>query len=137
MSDLMAEHADKNSAESYAQFLTLFRDSVVGVVGIGTVTHDAQGRPATGPGFSVGRTTHGDGQPRILAFADPETAAQAPGSQCNAGVPGQVLLKMAADNPACDGILVNSATRPISLVISKKTAQSAVGQGFGVSLPRP
>ena len=49
-------------------------------------------------------------------------ASQAPGSQCNAGVPGAVLLQMAAGDPDCEGILVNSATEPISLVISKATA---------------
>jgi hypothetical protein len=128
LSDLMNEHSDTRSPDSYAQFLTLFRDSVIGVVGLGTVTQDEQGRVATGPGFAVGRTTHGDERTRILAFADPETAAQAPGSQCNAGVPGHVLLRMAAEDPECDGILVNSATRRISLVISKTTAQSAMGR---------
>lgn len=98
------------------------------MVGLGTVTRDARGRAATGPGFAVGRTTHGDERARILAFADPETAAQAPGSPCNAGVPGHVLLQMAAEDPECEGILVNSATRQISLVISKTTAQSAMGR---------
>jgi hypothetical protein len=127
LSDLMVEHSDTSSSDSYSRFLTLFRDSVVGVVGLGTVTHDAQGLPVTGSGFAVGRTVHGDGRARILTFADPDTAARTPGSQCNAGVPGRVLLQMAAEDPDCEGILINCATRQISLVISKETAQSAVG----------
>ncbi|WP_203737469.1 hypothetical protein [Actinoplanes italicus] len=123
LSDLMAEHSDTSSPDSYARFLEMFRDSIVGVVGIGTVTHDAQGLPVTAPGFAVGRTTHGDGRHRILTFADPDVAAQRPNSQCNAGVPGRVLLQMAVEDPECEGILVNSATRQISLVIGKESAQ--------------
>lgn len=123
----MAEHVDTSGPGTYDRFLALFRDSVIGIVGIGTVTHDEQDQAVTGSGFAAGRTTHGDGKPRILAFADPDAASQAPGSQCNAGISGRVLLQMAAADPDCMGVLVNSATHPISLVISKATAESLVG----------
>ncbi|MEV4251303.1 hypothetical protein AB0J63_48950 [Streptosporangium canum] len=53
---------------------------------------------------------------------------QHPGSQCNVGVPGAVLLRMAAEDPSCDGILVNSATELISIIISRASA-SAIAQG--------
>jgi hypothetical protein len=39
-------------------------------------------------------------------------------------VSGAVVLQMAATDADCDGILVNSATEKVSLVISKSTAQS-------------
>jgi hypothetical protein len=123
LSDLMTEHTDTSSAETYNRFLTLFAESVVGIVGIGPAKHDAQGQSVTVAGFGAGRTTYGDGQARILAFADPDVASRTPGSQCTAGLPGEVLLQMAVADPDCTGILVNCATRPISLVINKQTAE--------------
>jgi len=126
LSDLMAEHADTKSPESYARFLALFRDSVVGIVAIGEVVEDAHGRSAAGDNLAAGRTTHGDGKPRLLAYADPEVATQRPDAQVNAGVSGQVLLRMAVGDPECVGILVNSATGPISLVISDAEAEALV-----------
>ena len=122
LSDLMAEHAETSSPQSYDRFVALFRDSVVGIAGVGTATRDAQGQLAAGAQFAAGRTTHGDGQPRILAYADPEVAWRTPGARCNAGVPGRALLQMAEADPDCAGVLVNSATHPISLIISTATA---------------
>ena len=119
----MAEHADAGGQESYGRFLRLFAGSVVGIVGVGAMPHDRPGQPPTVGGFGAGRTTYGDGRSRILTFADPEIASQVPGSQCNAGIPGQVLLQMAVVDPDCVGILVNCATRPISLLITKEAAQ--------------
>jgi len=126
LSDLMAEHADTQSPESYARFLALFRDSVVGIVAIGEVVEDSQGRSAAGDNLAAGRTTHGDGKPRLLAYADPEVAASRPDAQVNAGIAGRVLLQMAVGDPDCVGILVNSATGPISLVISDAEAEALV-----------
>ena len=46
----------------------------------------------------------------------------------NGGVAGEVLLRMAAGDASCEGILVNSATQEISLIISRPTAQSLISQ---------
>jgi len=98
----------------------MFRSSVIGIVGIGPLAPDGR----TGEGFAAGKTTHGDGRSRILAFADPAVASQTPGSPCNAGIPGAVLLRMAADDPTCEGILVNSATRLISVIIDRDSVSA-------------
>ncbi|WP_329082674.1 MULTISPECIES: hypothetical protein [unclassified Streptosporangium] len=55
-------------------------------------------------------------------------ASQAHGSQCDVGVPGAVLLRMAAEDPSCDGILVNSATE-LTSIISSGASASAIAQG--------
>jgi hypothetical protein len=122
LSDLMTAHADNRTPENFDRFVALFRDSVIGVIAVGSVTHDAHGNPVAGNDLGVGRTTHGDGRSRILCFADPEVASQVPGTPMNAGVAGDVLLGMAADDPECDGILVNCATAQISLIISPEKA---------------
>ena len=76
----------------------------------------------------AGKTTHGGGRPRLLAYAQPEAALRNFGPRFNGGVAGEVLLRMAASDADCDGILVNSATQEISLIISRPTAQSLVSQ---------
>ncbi|GGM72151.1 hypothetical protein ACFFX1_53280 [Dactylosporangium sucinum] len=111
----MAEHA--GTPESYERFVVLFRASTIGIAGTGTPAQDAQGRIFAAGDFGAGRTTHGGGRPRILAFADPEAAIRNFGPRCNAGVPGEALLQPAATDPDC-------ATREISLVISRSTAES-------------
>ena len=58
------------------------------------------------------------------------------GPRFNAGVPGAVVLQMAATDADCDGILVNSATEEVSLVISKSTARSLVGSTGAAEAPR-
>jgi hypothetical protein len=121
LSDVMDAHVQANTAESYAAFVEMFRNSVLGIVGVGTLEPDGR----AGGDFAAGRSTHGDGRPRVLAFADPAMVWQTPGSQCNAGIPGAVLLQMAAADPTCEGILVNSATKPISLIISRASASAA------------
>ena len=118
----MAEHAQDQDPAAYRRFLTLFRTSVVGVVMSGTPVPDEHGRPTSDGTLGVSRTDYGDGRQRLLTFADPEAFARNFGPQFNAGLAGDVLLRMAADDPDCEGILVNSATRPSSVVISKSTA---------------
>jgi hypothetical protein len=124
----MAEHSDTRSPESYERFLALFRASVIGIAARGAVTQDARGRSVAGTNLGAGKTTHGDGRQRLLAFADPEAAFRNFGPRFNAGVPGEVLLRMAASDADCEGILVNSATQEISLIISKPTAHFLVSQ---------
>jgi len=122
LSDAMDVHVRGNTAETYAAFVEVFRKSVVGIVGVGTLEPDGR----AGPAFSAGGTAYGDGRLRLLAFADPAVASLAPGSQCNAGIPGAVLLRMAAGDPTQAGILVNSATEPISIIISRESASAIV-----------
>jgi hypothetical protein len=121
LSDAMTAHGQAGTAETYAAFVEMFRSSVIGIVGVGALEPDGR----AGGNFSAGRTTHSDGRPRILAFADPAVASRAPGSPCNAGILGSVLLQMAAGDPACAGILVNSATEPTSMIISRESASAA------------
>jgi hypothetical protein len=122
----MAEHSVTRSPESYERFLALFRASVIGIVAVGAVEQDAQGQSVAGKNFGAGKTTHGDGRPRALAYADPEAALRNFGPRFNAGIAGEVLLRMAASDAGCEGILVNSATQEISLIISRPTVQSLV-----------
>jgi hypothetical protein len=48
-------------------------------------------------------------------------------SQCNLGVPGTILLRMAAEDPSCEGILVDSATELIDII--SRASASAIAQG--------
>lgn len=124
LSDVMAEHSDTRSPESYERFVALFRASVVGIVAAGPVVFDEQGRSVAGRNLTAGKTTHGDGLARVLAYADPEAALRNFGPRFNAGVEGEALLQMAVTYADCEGILLNSATDEISLIIDRATAQS-------------
>ncbi|MET7808866.1 hypothetical protein [Micromonospora chersina] len=135
LSDVMSEHAETKTTESYERFLRLFRASTVGIVATGVPAHDAHGYVADG-NLGAGRTTHGDGLPRVLAYADPEAALRNFGPRFNAGLSGEVLLQMAATDPDCEGVLVNSAICEISLVVSKSTAQSLLTP-TGTEAPGP
>ncbi|MEV4134141.1 hypothetical protein AB0J72_18465 [Dactylosporangium sp. NPDC049742] len=136
LSDIMGEHAATRSPESYERFVTLFRTSTVGIVTNGTPVLDASGRLVAGSDLGAGQTTHGDGKARILTFADPEAALRNFGPRFNVGVSGAVVLQMAATDADCEGILVNSATEEVSLVISKSTARSLVASGGEAEPPR-
>ncbi|MGW4945521.1 hypothetical protein ACWEOZ_28480 [Actinoplanes sp. NPDC004185] len=89
---------------------------------VGEPAPDTPDSPADDGSLGAGRTTYGDGRSRVLAYADPDVALRTLGSRFNAGLPGEVLLRMAADDPECDGILVNSATQPNSIIITRSTA---------------
>jgi SseB protein N-terminal domain len=122
LSDALAAYAGNRTDENWDRFIGVFRNAIVGAVGSGPA--DAEGR--SGAGFGLGRTTHGDGRPRILTFADPPVYARTFGRRFNVGVPGSVLLEMAAGDPDCAGILVNSATGETSVVISQEAAEAAL-----------
>ncbi|MET8912410.1 hypothetical protein [Micromonospora sp. NPDC004551] len=124
LSDVMTEHAETSTQESYERFLGLFRASTIGIVAIGTPSQDPDGSFRADGNLGAGRTTHGDGRARLLAYADPEAALRNFGPRFNAGLAGEVLLQMAVADPDCEGILVNSAIREISLTISQPTARS-------------
>ena len=119
----MSDFAASGAADSFQRFLGLFRSSMIGFVAVGPSSVGGQEGAFVADGrIAAGRTTHGDGSSRILAFADPEAALLRFGSCFNAGIQGEVLLRMAAGDPECDGILVNSALTESSVVISKQTA---------------
>lgn len=126
LSDVMAEHTQSRSADSYGRFLGLFRISTIGIVAIGPAGPDPDGTVIADGLLSAGMTTHGDGLARLLAYADPLVARRNFGPRFNAGLTGDVLLRMAASSPGCEGILVNSAVSEISLVITRITAESLV-----------
>jgi hypothetical protein len=126
LSDVMADHALAQDPTAYQRFVTLFRSSTVGVVMSGTPVQDEQGSLKSDGTLGVGRTDYGDGQWRILTFADPEAFTRKFGPQFNAGMSGEVLLRLAADDPECQGILVNSAIQQSSIVISKSTATQLI-----------
>jgi hypothetical protein len=83
-------------------------------------------RRSSRPIRSARPTSVGSRQLRVLAYADPDVFLRTFGPRFNAGSLGEVLLHMTAGEPKCEGILDNSATREISLVISKSTAQSLI-----------
>ena len=118
----MADHAQDRDPLLYERFVALFRTSTVGVVMSGTPVRDERGGLVSDGTLGVGRTDYGDGQQRILTYADPEAFARKFGPQFNAGMAGEALLRMAADDPECQGILVNSAVHEQSVIISKATA---------------
>ncbi|MEU4156980.1 hypothetical protein [Actinoplanes sp. NPDC026670] len=121
LSDAITEYLTDRSADAYDRFVSRFRESVAGVVVSGDPVPDEQGNLVSDGTLGVGRTEHG-GQSRILTYADPEAFARRYGPRFNAGISGEVLLRMAADDPECAGILVNSATEETSVVISRETA---------------
>jgi len=124
LSDVMAAHAESGTQDSYDRFVALFRESVVGVAIEGMPEPDEQGNLVSDGDLSAHMTTHGDGLSRLVAYADPEAFLVNYGPQFNAGLLGEVLLGMAASDPDCAGVLVNSATQEISLVIAKPVSQN-------------
>ncbi|WP_436535393.1 hypothetical protein [Actinoplanes sp. HUAS TT8] len=126
LSDVMAEHVRDEDAATYERFVVLFRSSIVGVRVSGTPVPDGQGGLVSDGSVGVGRTDYGDGQWRLLTFADPEAFARKYGPQFNAGMSGEALLGIAAGDPECQGILVNSAIHDNSVIISKETAAALI-----------
>lgn len=121
LSDLLEEYIRSQSDHDYEGLCQLFMSSEVGVL--------AKGAPKEEPGrfkstsdnpFQLGLTTHGDGRPRILAFADPSAFTQKFGQPFNAGVTGVDMCKTVIFNEKCEGILLNSAKSEVSIIISRK-----------------
>ncbi|MFI6217257.1 hypothetical protein ACIBCD_35095 [Nocardia brasiliensis] len=132
LSDLIGEHVDGRTPDSFDRFLALFRSSTLGIVITGNVQPDGQGGFVAGNDVGAGRTTYGDGRSRVLAWADPEVALRNFGPRFNGGVSGEVLLRMAVDDIECHGILVNSALDEISVVISRETAEVLLSRSAGL-----
>ncbi len=127
LSDLMAAFASSGSPESFARFLAAFRGSKVGVVAVGAAPGSSGDVTSTAAQpISVGLSGHGDGQPRVLAFADPVVFARRFGQPFNADMTGEALMKTAMHNPRCAGILVNSAVSESSVRIDRATMASLI-----------
>src|SRR5947209_2569776 len=122
LSDLMTGFASSGSPESFAKFLAAFRGSKVGVIAVGVEPGSSGDVTSTAARpISVGLSGHGDGQPRVLAFADPVVFARRFGRPFNADMTGDALMKTALHNPRCVGILVNSAVSESSVTIDRAT----------------
>jgi hypothetical protein len=127
LSDLLAAHIASGSSECWAQFLEQFRKSQVGVVATG-VPEGTSGHFASTADrpVSVGLTQHAGGRPMVLAFADPQAFAARFGRPFNAALAGEALLATVMRNPDCAGVLVNSASSEISVVIDRATVEALV-----------
>ncbi|GAA2398799.1 hypothetical protein Cme02nite_07610 [Catellatospora methionotrophica] len=135
LSDAMTAHADSGTPESYDRFIALFRASTVGVLSDNLPEPEGRTSVTSAGDIRVSSTAYGDGRDRIMTFADPEVFLRTYGPRFNAGIAGEVLLRMAAASPNGHGVLVNCATREISLLISKETAQALCAPP-GDALPR-
>jgi hypothetical protein len=116
---------------TYAQFLKCFRGSKLGVL-VADAPDGATGDYVTTAErpFSLATTTHGGGRTMLLAFADPEQFARRFGVPFNATIMGKDLLATVLLNPECEGVLVNSATAEVSIVIDRATVESQVAMGL-------
>ena len=123
---------------TYKAFCASFLDAQVGVfaTGIGAdevgVVVTSAARPLT-----VGLTSHADGRDRILAFADPAEFEIRYGRKFNALMLGRELGKTALLNPACAGILVNSAMSTHSIAIDRETLTRFAGSPVSTPMPTP
>lgn len=137
LSDLMAVFAADNAPASFARFVAAFRQSKVGVIAVGALPGSSGEVTSTAARpISAGLSDHGDGQPRVLAFADPLVFARRFGQPFNADMIGEALMQTAMHNERCAGILVNSAASETSVTIDRATIASLIGsagpQGAGV-----
>jgi hypothetical protein len=99
----------------------------LGVVAVGVAAGVAGDLVSTNERpFSVGLTTHAGGRRMALAFADPIAFSRRFGRPFNAAISGEALLATVLLNPACEGVLVNSALAEVSVVIDRATAERAV-----------
>jgi hypothetical protein len=127
LSDLIAQHASMNDARSYTRVVEVFRQSKLGVIAtgapdrtVGDVTSTAE-KP-----LQVGMTQTRDDRRMILVFADPPAFIRRFGRRFNAEMGGEAVLRTAASDPACDGVLVNSATSESALILERRTIISAL-----------
>lgn len=128
LSDLIAVLAANDTPDSFARFIAAFRESILGVMAEG-VPPGLSGElfsNAAQP-ISVGLTVHGDGKPRVNAFADPSEFVRRFGQRFNVCMTGEALMQTAMCNKRCAGILVNSAFSEVSVRIERATIASLIG----------
>ena len=141
LSDLIESYVEVGDQACYERFLVGFRNARVGAQASG-------GAPKGTPGdvvstdeqpVSIAASTDADGNPVLLAFADPAAFSRNFGVQFNAEVTGEALLKTVLSQPDCYGVRVNSAKEEISILIDRSTAATLVEASAHtpVSGPRP
>jgi hypothetical protein len=128
LSDLMAIFGKDGAPESFGRFLKAFRVAKLGVIAVGVpggLSGDVISTNAQP--ISLGLSGHGDGRPRVLAFADPAAFARRFGQPFNAGMNGEVVMQTAMHDEHCAGVLVNSALTESSVTIDRATIASLIG----------
>ena len=127
LSDLMERFDEDQTDDNFAQFVQAFRHSTVGVV-VGGVPEGSSGQVTSTDEhpLMLGSTEFGDGQARVLAFADPHAFAKRFGAQFNAGITGEAVFHTVLSNPDCHGVLVNNAKAEKSILIRREYIESAV-----------
>lgn len=126
LSDLIAVHAAARSSRTWARFLAAFRQAKLGVVAEGPQGVAGEFTTTSERPVAVSLTEHGDGRPKVLAYADPREFAVRFGQPFNAEIGGEALLGTVLANPQCSGILVNSALDSMSVVIDRATVKTLV-----------
>jgi hypothetical protein len=128
LSDLITACATTASPHTLTAFMTEFRRSEVGIVAAAETPMTAGRHQSTAESsISIGLTRHTDGRQLALTYADPQAALKRFGPRFNAGMKGADILAAAFANPACEGVLVNSATSDMNIVISRVMAESPEG----------
>ncbi len=127
LSDLIRKFHKSQSREDYDAVLELCIRTPVGIFAFGVQPkYHEQIVMAGDDNISVGSTTHGDGQSRLLAYADPREFNLRFDEKCNAEMIGENLFKTALHNKECAGILLNCATEQISIPIPRCDIEDAV-----------
>ena len=131
LSDLITRCVDAWSERSYEQFISTFLRAQVGVI-VRATGDEARAALAGEPGttivtgedqFTFGQARLADGRDVLLACADFEVFRRRFSGAFNATVPGRDLVKAVMANDRCQGIQINSAASPHSLVIDRATLQ--------------
>jgi len=127
LSDLIAQ-VKAVPSDAYEAFLRAFARSRVGVIAIGAPPGTVGDHRTTADHpVGLGLTGHADGGPMILTFADPKVFAERFGQPFNADMNGGDVIETCLADPACEGILVNSAAAQVSIVIARGTAEALRG----------
>ena len=112
------------SRERFQHLLAAFSHSSVGIMAL-SVPKEQFGKTfkTEGEEVSLASSQHGDGKSRVLAFADPKEFIANFCQKFNAEMKGEEVFKVVLHNPACGGILLNSASSPISIPIEREDIQ--------------
>ena len=130
LSDLITLNIKTNTKENIERFAKAFMTAKVGV--LATVPKGAAGTQVAGKGeIALGPTRLPDGRIMILAAADPPAFERRFGRPFNAEMDGLSVMKTVLLNPACEGILVNSAASEHSMILERALIQQLVESAPG------
>lgn len=128
LSNLLIQYAKDRTPSNYEKLCQTFTTAIVGVCAEGTPEGQAGMFQSTSENpFRVASTSYGDGQSRVLAFADPEAFAKKFGPKFNALMRGIDVCNVVKHSPGCAGILLNNANEETSFVFSRKDALRLMG----------